>query len=120
MQTASPPAFLILEEELEGDAVAVTVAGELDMGTAPMLQRRLEDIHGRGMRRILLDLSEVSFIDSLSVASIVAARRRLGPQGRMAVVASHPHVLTVFEIAGLDDVINLRTTYDDALAMTNG
>ena len=115
--TATRPAFLILEQALDGDAVALTVSGELDIGTAPVLQRRLEDIQGRGTRRILLDLSEVSFIDSLSVASIVAAKRRLGPRGRMAVVARHPHVLAVFEIAGLDDVINLRATYEDALAV---
>jgi anti-sigma B factor antagonist len=119
-QTATRPAFLLLEQKLEGDAVAVTVSGELDIGTAPVLQRRLEDIQGRGTRRILLDLTEVSFIDSLSVASIVAAKRRLGPRGRMAVVARHPHVLQVFEIAGLDDVINLRDTYDEALAMAIG
>ena len=120
-QTSTRPAFLLLEAELEGDAVAVTVAGELDVDTAPALQKRLEDVHGRGTRRILLDLTEVTFIDSLSVASIVAARRRLGPLGRMAVAARHPHVLMVFEIAGLDDVINLCSTRDEALAaVTHG
>lgn len=105
-----------------GEGVVVLALGG-DIGTLAQSRIRtlLTEVFGEPVPAdVLLDLTEVTFIDSLSVAAIVAAKRSLGPLGRMAVVAHHPHVLMVFEIAGLDDVINLRDTYDEALAMAIG
>lgn len=113
-------AFLLLEEALDDDGVILGVGGELDVATAPRLRQRLREIHDRGIRKIVLDLSEVTFIDSLSLAAVVAVRTRLGPDGRMAIVASHRYVLLIFEAGGLEEVLDLFPSRDEAVAHVRG
>ena len=110
------PVFLVIEEDLGEDAVALTIAGGFDAETAPALRRRLEAIHDRGVRRIVLDLAEVSFIDAMSVACIAGARELLGDEGRLALVARHPHVLLILEIGGLDEIVDIFRSRDAAVA----
>jgi anti-sigma B factor antagonist len=98
--------------------LVVVARGELDVAAVPELRRLL----GASVRtsRILLDLSEVTFIDSLSLAAIVAAKRRLGDEGRLAVVADHHYVLLIFEAGGLDSVVEVFRTRDEAEAHLRG
>ena len=112
--TDAPRPFLVLETELGQDAVSVSVSGELDVGTAPLLKGRLDQIDGNGVRRILLDLAEVTFIDSLAVSLILAARTRLEPDGRLAILVRHPNVEMVFDVAGLEDVLRVFRSADEA------
>lgn len=110
----------VFEEEVTPWGAAITAAGELDLGAVPELRKRLGDALGRGVRRLLLDLDEVTFIDSISLAAIVAARRRMGDAGRMAVVTRHPYVLLILEAGGLDSVIDVYPTRFEAEAALSG
>jgi anti-anti-sigma factor len=92
----------------------VLARGELDVGSVVQLRQRLEG--AAGSARVLLDLAEVTFIDSLSLATIVAAKRRLDANGRLAVVADHPYVLLIFEAGGLDAVVDVFRTRAEAEA----
>ena len=98
----------------------VVARGELDVAAVPELRRLLAPAASLGTSRILLDLSEVTFIDSLSLAAIVAAKRRLGDEGRLAVVADHHYVLLIFEAGGLDSVVEVFRTRDEAEAYLLG
>lgn len=93
----------------------ITASGELDLAGVPALRRCLAAATEAGARRLLLDLGEVTFIDSISLAAIVAARRRLGEDGRVAVATEHPYVLLILEAGGLDSVIDVFPTRDAAL-----
>jgi len=103
-------------EPLGADGVILSASGELDVAAARALRRRLREAHEAGARRIVLDLCDVSFVDSLALAAVVGARRRLGPGGRMAVAASHHYVLLVVEAAGLGDQLDIAPTREQALA----
>src|SRR5688572_28581516 len=48
----------------DGDTVRVRPAGSLDMETAPLLDRRLDEARRAGFRRLIVDLSGLSFMDS--------------------------------------------------------
>lgn len=108
----------IHEEALPRDerAIVLCVAGELDMATAPELRERIAAIAAAGVQRLLLDLSEVSFIDSVATAAILSARGRLGEEGRLAIVAAQPYVLLIFEAGGLDGVLDVFPTREEAEA----
>ena len=114
MSVATP--FLLMEEELDSGTVVLTIAGELDVATAPRLRERLEAVQDRGVNRIVLDLGDVTFVDSMSVSAMIAAKTALGAEGRLAVVARHPHVLMIFEIGGLDEMVKLFPTCEEAVA----
>jgi anti-anti-sigma factor len=98
----------------------LALSGELDVTSVAELREALDALVANGSGGLVVDLSEVSFIDSLSIAAIVAAKRRLGDERRMAIVASHPYVLLIFEAGGLDSVVPLFATADDAEAHVCG
>ena len=96
----------------------VIARGELDIASVGQLRQRLEA--ATGSSRVLLDFADVTFIDSLSLATIVAAKRRLDDNGRLAVVADHPYVLLIFEAGGLDSVVEVFRTRAEAEAYLAG
>ena len=111
-----PPEFSVATEPMGAHGAIVAVCGELDMLTVPQLREELTSVIEGGIRRIVLDLTEVSFIDSLSLAAIVTARRRLGDEGRVAVVIEEgSYAMLIFEIGGLDSIVELFHTRESAV-----
>lgn len=100
---------LVIAEEaaVAGPGLILHVAGELDIGTVPELRARLTRAVTAGATGVVVDLSRVTFIDSVSLAALVAARAKLGPSGRLAIVAATPFVQLVLEASGLDRVLNV-------------
>jgi anti-sigma B factor antagonist len=112
-----PGGFMVSATTFEPSGVLLTVSGELDIATAPLLRERLSATIGGGVRRLVVDLCPVSFMDSIAVAAILHARKDLGEGGRMAVVTtaeSYPRL--VFEIAGLPACLDMFETTDAAIA----
>lgn len=112
-----PPEFAVATEPLGDRGAIVTVRGELDMLTVPRMREELTAVIEGGIRRVVLDLTEVSFIDSVSLAAIVTTRRRLGDGGRVAVVIEEgSYAMLIFEIGGLDSIVELFHTRESAVA----
>jgi anti-sigma B factor antagonist len=97
----------------------VTASGELDAAAVPKLRELLGAAIDDGQTPVIVDLSEVSFIDSLSLATLVRAQTRLGGPSRMAVVARHPYVLLIVEAGGLDAVLAIFDSREQAEAYVN-
>jgi anti-sigma B factor antagonist len=106
----------IAERSLDGPGSLLALRGDFDVSCVRELRRALETVVAERSGPLILDLSDVTFIDSLSIAAMVAARRRLGEDRRMAVVAQHPYVLLIFEAGGLDSVVPLFSTIERAEA----
>jgi anti-anti-sigma factor len=93
--------LLVATREDDG-AVLVTVGGELDMSSAGQLAGCLEQLGGA----VVVDLSEATFCDSSGLNSLFHAWRRLNGDGGSLVVRNpRPHLRRVFEIAGLDHLL---------------
>jgi anti-sigma B factor antagonist len=106
----------LTELKLRPAGVVLTASGELDMATTPTLRERLRELIEAGARRLVIDLTPISFMDSVALAAILTARRDLADVGRMAVVIapdSYPRL--VFEIAGLPEFLNVFETRDAAV-----
>jgi anti-sigma B factor antagonist len=82
------------------------VGGELDMATAPMLEAALEESIERG-GVILLDMSAVSFVDSMGIRGIIHLARQLRT-GCIVLHGVQERVSKVFEIVRLGDQPNLH------------
>jgi anti-anti-sigma factor len=108
-------------EELEDGIRTFTVRGELDMGTAPDLERSLDPVLADSGASIMLDLSECEFIDSTGIALIVRAWQQLGQTGGRLVLCSHNlQVRRLLEITGVESSIPMHERRDDALAELRG
>ena len=97
----------MLEEPLREDGFVLEVHGEVDIASSGQLRDRLRAAADSGATRILVDLGDVTFIDSIAMAAIVGTQRRLPPDGRLALVANHPYVLLVLEAVGLQHVVHV-------------
>ena len=118
-----PIPFEVSVSELNGGIHSISVRGELDLSTAPDLERPLEEALERGEGPILVDLSECQFIDSTGIALIVRALQRLegGDGGRTLVVCSYnDQVRRVLDITGIEASIPVHRTRDEALASIAG
>jgi anti-sigma B factor antagonist len=112
-----PGAFDVTEEQLFPSGVVLTVSGELDMATAPELRERLDAALEAGVRRIVVDLQELTFLDSIALAMLLHASRRLGDEGRMAVVvAPDSYVRLIFEVAGMPHCVDVVESRAQAIA----
>jgi anti-sigma B factor antagonist len=97
---ALSPAFVCSWTEGGRDAAWVRIAGELDLATAPELERTLEKPPVQA-RLVVLDLRELSFIDSSGVHAIVNASSRARQAGRrLVVLRGPPQVDRLFALTG--------------------
>jgi anti-sigma B factor antagonist len=94
---------LSLSSERGGHKATVTVTGELDLATAPALADELRGLLDDGMCRLTVDLSEMTFIDSTGLATLVGALRTAREGGGDIVLhAPRECVRKVLEISGAD------------------
>lgn len=82
--------------------VRVTAAGEIDSTSAPVLREHLDIVLESGAPEFVVDLVQVSFLDSAGLCVLAAAHRRAGERGvRMRVLASSRAVIRPLQITGL-------------------
>ncbi|HBO54710.1 STAS domain-containing protein [Janibacter terrae] len=99
-----------------GEVHIVHVSGEIDVTSAAVLRDALEALIADGRRRLTLDLSAVTFMDSTGLGIVVGRLKRLSRHGgTMTVAAAHPRVLRVFSITGLDQLLDVHPDVDAAV-----
>jgi anti-sigma B factor antagonist len=105
-------------EDADPGLAVLVVGGEVDYEVSPQLKARVMKAIKAGTRRLVLDLTDVSFIDSTAIGVIAGAVERLDEVGggSIAVVSTHEKVMQIFEITGLDNVLTVHPSREDALA----
>lgn len=108
--------FDVAESDQHGVPV-LTVRGEVDVSTAPELRERLLLMAERGPATAVVDLTDVSFVDSTALGVLVSGVKRLrSAGGELHLVVTQPHITKVFEITGLSEVFRIFPTLDAAVA----
>jgi anti-sigma B factor antagonist len=111
---------VISAETPDWPGALIVARGELDVQSVADLRARLNEAIDAGNKKVVIDLAQVSFIDSLSLSALVAARRRIGDDGRLAVVAMHEYVRLILQATGLEQVLDVFETREDAVAFVQG
>jgi anti-anti-sigma factor len=96
--------FHISERDVGDDGRLIAVAGDIDLATAPLLQKAIEAAVTAGKGRVELDLSGVAFLDSAALEVFVRARHLLasdGDGGDLILSGIRPSLMPIFEITGL-------------------
>ena len=98
-----------------GDVV-VRLAGELDLYNAPSLREALFDAAAGAPHRLVVDLSEVAFMDSTALGVLIESRAKLA--NRQAFLLAGPALETrrALEVSGLDRHLRVHDSVEDALA----
>jgi anti-sigma B factor antagonist len=105
------------DEEVDATTHVVDVAGEVDLYSAPELKAHVLDAIDSGKTKIIVDLTNTTFIDSTTLGVLVGARKRLREHnGTLVVVCPDTDKLGLFEMTGLDRVFSIHMDRTAALA----
>lgn len=98
-----------MEYERRGNTVIAQVTGELDHCSAPGVRRELEQIIADpAVRRLVLDLKDMTFMDSSGIGLILGRCREMRQRGgSLAVRGMNPHVEKIFLLSGMNQVIQI-------------
>jgi anti-sigma B factor antagonist len=101
-----------------GDVVVVSVEGDVDLSTSRELQGELRRVMGNQPRKLIVDLSDVPYMDSSGVATLVETMQ-LARRGetRLVLASMKEKVRSIFEIARLDSVFTIVDDLDTARAV---
>jgi anti-sigma B factor antagonist len=95
--------------------VIVSLAGELDLYNAEEVRRALLDSLADGAELLVVDLSEVTFIDSTALGVLIEARSRMAVRSGFRLAAPGLEVRRALEVSGLDRHFVVRDTVADAV-----
>jgi anti-anti-sigma factor len=99
---------LVVRTAVDGDNQVVSLCGELDLANAGTAEATLEDALGSDGAQVVVDMSELEFIDSTGIALLVTAIGKDGDATRVRFVPSaSPAVTRVLELTGLAERLPL-------------
>ena len=111
-----PPQFSLHEEHLDDQRHVISVAGEIDLFTAPELKSALAAAVEGCRTRIVVDLADTSFLVSTALGVLIGAVKRLRTgDGVLTIVNTDRNIAKTFEITGLDQIFTIRPTRDEAI-----
>lgn len=104
--------------ECEG-ALVVSISGELDIATVGEVRGRLDELIGAGWRRLVVDVAELSFCDSVGLGLLVEVGNRCRRRGgRVSVANPRGRVARLLACGGLGDRTPVCDTLGDAVRST--
>ncbi|MBO9474378.1 MULTISPECIES: STAS domain-containing protein [unclassified Shimia] len=104
-----------LSSKTEGGALVVSVhETRIDASVAIQFKDRMREETEQATGRVILDLSEVDFIDSSGLGAIVAAMKQLGGENRLELSGLNENVDKVFRLTRMDTVFRIHETLDEA------
>jgi anti-sigma B factor antagonist len=112
-----PADFALTEDALDDERHLVAVRGDLDLHTAPELREVLGRAIDEGRSRLVVDLTETTYMDSSGLTALVVAHKRVRKRGgQLVVVNVDPSIGRTFEITGLHLLFPLVSQRSEALA----
>jgi anti-sigma B factor antagonist len=121
IRTDIPEGFRIAEREhIRGTGtIVLAVRGDADLHGAEELESALAEVIEEGPSVVVVDLSEVTFLDSMVLGVLVQGLKRLRARGgRLRVVAPRAEIRRIFELTLLDRLFDLDSTREEALVAT--
>jgi anti-sigma B factor antagonist len=111
------PHFELSEDDADAGAHLISLRGEIHVTTAPQLAEHLSEAIESGKTAIVLDMSDVEFIDSTGLSVLLNALRLVGQRdGALALVCTNPTVLRLFQITGLESTFDIFADRAEAIA----
>lgn len=111
---SAPVPFMVIARELNDATSVIAIEGELDLSSAPRVKWVLTDALEEGRTRLVVDLSQASFMDSTGLGVLIGVSKRLEEGVELLVVCPSGPVRQVFEFSGTDGVFAIFSTLEEA------
>ena len=100
----------------ERGATVITVSGELDLASSPILEQRLEQVFGSDATVVILDLRKLDFMDSTGLSVLIKAHHTAEQAARrLYLVEGPPQVQRLLSLTGVGERLSVVETPEDAL-----
>jgi anti-sigma B factor antagonist len=103
-----PVSFSIADSSDGPRKVVIWVTGDLDADTARAVRARLSQAQRHARSDVILDLTGVTYVDSVGITAIVNGAQAMGGAGQLRIISPPPKVAEVLNEAGLADVFQLE------------
>jgi anti-sigma B factor antagonist len=104
--------------ETMAGAVIISPEGDVDLGRSPTLRASLRQAQSGKPSRLIVDLSQVDYMDSSGVATLVEALQNARKGGsKMVLCGMKDRVRSIFEIARLDTVFTIAESREAAMVV---
>jgi anti-sigma B factor antagonist len=92
-----------IHSDLQDDSARLTLSGELDLATVPQVEEAVATVLARGARRLVVDLSAITFVDSSGLRLFIVLNDRAAAEGwTFALIRPSDRPLSVFQITGAE------------------
>jgi anti-anti-sigma factor len=116
-----PDAYGIEVRESVAGALVLALIGEFDLAAAAALREQLDAAKETADRGVVLDLTEVTFVDSAGLRELLRAHGALVGEGKALVLTGlQPAVVRLFELTGATDVLVTAPTLQRGLTLLAG
>lgn len=106
----------VFYRQIGGEIWVVSSQGRLDQSLNPKLEQSLGELLDNGHQRFIIDLSEVTYINSGGLRCLVTAWRRAREQGGDVILCGlNSRLVEIFSLVGFDRVFQIYPSFDDAL-----
>ena len=112
--TLSTGSFRTVEESVDDETQLVQIYGDVDLKTARSFRNALDEAAQDGKPRLIVDMSEVPFMDSSGLAALIGAQKAFREQTRFIVVCPE-NLRRIFEVTRLDSIVSVVASYPEAL-----
>ena len=111
-----PRVIVTIEQTQVGDKVVLHVAGRMDAENAHQFELRCESCIAEGYTSLIIDLSDLAYISSLGLRSVVAVSKKARDKGgELRICRMTGLVRQVFEITRLSQVFPVHDSVESAL-----
>jgi anti-anti-sigma factor len=110
-----PTAFEVGKHQVD-QAVVLTVSGEVDMLSSPLLADAIQTALATKPAALIVDLSKVGFLASAGMTVLVTTQAEVEPPTQFAVVANGSATSRPIKLMGIDSVLSLYSSLDGALS----
>jgi anti-sigma B factor antagonist len=113
--SSSPPPFQIAQKTLDRGAHLLVVRGELDISAAPKFRESVAATP-TDITNLVMDLSELEFIDSSGLQVLIEEQKRLDAEdGKLVIVCASAKMRDLFRLTGVDKVCTVVSSREEAL-----
>jgi anti-sigma B factor antagonist len=105
-----------IKQRTANDAVIVGFTGEVDMSSSPDARRAFLQLIEKKTKKIVADLSLVTYIDSSGLATLVECLQNMRKYGGQLRLLINDNIKDVFSLARLDTIFDIRKSEQDALS----
>ena len=98
---------MIIEKNLNGTELTVTIAGRLDTTTAPQLEAEFKQ-NINGVEKLVLDFTSLEYLSSAGLRVLLSAQKVMNKQGEMIIKNVNETINEIFEVTGFIDILTIE------------